>query len=56
MIAIERDLFNEIRNFAAAQGTRIRATAGAVAELDVTAALAQVAADGRLHTPPILFR
>ena len=51
MLAIERDLFNEIRAFAAAAGLRIRATAAAVAELDVTAALAQVAAECRYTRP-----
>ena len=51
MLAIERDLFNEIRSFAAAEGLRIRATAGAVAELDVTAAMAQVAAENRYTRP-----
>ena len=51
MLAIERELFNEIRAFAAAEGFRIRATAGAVAELDVTATLAQVAAENRYTRP-----
>ena len=51
MLAIERELFNEIRAFAAAEGLRIRATAGAVAELDVTSALAQVAAESRYTRP-----
>ena len=37
--------------FAAAQAQRIRATAAAVAELDVTAALAQVAAENRYTRP-----
>ena len=51
MLAIERELFNEIRAFAAAAGLRIRATAAAVAELDVTAALSQVAAESRYTRP-----
>ena len=51
ILGIERELFNEIRAFAAGEGLRIRATAGAVAELDVTAALAQVAAESRYTRP-----
>ncbi|HEY3740706.1 MAG TPA: DNA mismatch repair protein MutS [Bryobacteraceae bacterium] len=51
MLTIERELFNEIRSFAAAHGTRIRSTAAAIAELDVTAALAQVASENRYTRP-----
>ncbi len=51
MLAIEREIFAEIRSFAASHGTRIRATAAAVAELDVTACLAQVAAVNRYVRP-----
>jgi DNA mismatch repair protein MutS len=49
--AREKDLFAEVRKFAAAHAQRIRATAAAVAELDVTAALAQVAAENRYARP-----
>ena len=51
MLAIERELFAEIRAFAAAHAARIRESAGAVAELDVTATLAQVAAESRYSRP-----
>lgn len=53
VLAIERELFNQLRTFAAGEAMRIRATAAAVAELDVTAALAQVSAENR-YTRPLL--
>jgi DNA mismatch repair protein MutS len=40
-----------VRQFAAAHAQRIRATAAAIAEIDVTAALAQVAAENRYARP-----
>ncbi len=51
ILALERELFADIRQRTAAQAQRIRATASAVAELDVTTALAQVAAENRYHRP-----
>jgi DNA mismatch repair protein MutS len=45
ILAIERDLFAEVRSFAAAHAVRLRELAAAVAELDCHAALAQIAAD-----------
>jgi DNA mismatch repair protein MutS len=51
ILAIERELFQEIRTFAASQAAAIRETANAVAELDVTAALAQIAAENRYVRP-----
>ncbi len=51
ILALEKDLFTDVRKRAAAQAQRIRATAAAVAELDVTAALAQVAAENRYNRP-----
>jgi DNA mismatch repair protein MutS len=51
ILALEKELFNQVRQRVAAQAQRIRATAGAVAELDVTAALAQVAAENRYRRP-----
>ncbi len=51
MLAIERRLFDELREFTSAHAARIRATAAAVAETDVTAALAQVAAENRYTRP-----
>ncbi|MCS7025632.1 MAG: DNA mismatch repair protein MutS [Bryobacteraceae bacterium] len=49
--AIEKEVFSELRAAAAAQASRIRATAAAIAELDLTAALAQVAAENRFSRP-----
>ncbi|MGO4879872.1 MAG: DNA mismatch repair protein MutS [Bryobacteraceae bacterium] len=51
ILTLEKDLFAEVRKFAAAHAQRIRATAAAVAEIDVTAALAQVAAESRYVRP-----
>ena len=46
ILTLEKELFAEVRKFAAAHAQRIRSTAAAVAEIDVTVALAQVAAIG----------
>ncbi len=51
ILTLEKELFTEVRKRAAAEAQRIRATAGAVAELDVTASLAQVAAENRYQRP-----
>ncbi|MGO9257842.1 MAG: DNA mismatch repair protein MutS [Bryobacteraceae bacterium] len=51
ILTLERELFLDVRQRAAAQAQRIRSTAAAVAELDVTASLAQVAAENRYHRP-----
>jgi DNA mismatch repair protein MutS len=51
ILALERELFNEIRSFAASHAPRIRASAGAIAELDVVAALAQVAVESNYTRP-----
>ena len=51
ILELEKELFADVRRRAAAEAQRIRATASAVAELDVTAALAQVAAENRYHRP-----
>jgi DNA mismatch repair protein MutS len=51
MLEMERALFARVRETAAAHAQRIRATASAVAELDVSAALAQAAAEGRYTRP-----
>ena len=48
---IEKRIFGEVRQLAAGEAQRIRATASAVAELDVTAALARVAAENRYCRP-----
>ncbi|MEK7407903.1 MAG: DNA mismatch repair protein MutS [Acidobacteriota bacterium] len=51
ILELEKEVFAEVRAFAAAQAARIRRTAAAVAELDLTAALAQVAAENRYARP-----
>jgi DNA mismatch repair protein MutS len=51
ILAIEKEIFGEVRAFAAAHAARIRSAAAAVAELDVTAALAQLAAERRYTRP-----
>ena len=51
ILTLEKELFAEVRKFAAAHAQRIRATAAAIAEIDVTAALAQVAAENRYVRP-----
>jgi DNA mismatch repair protein MutS len=51
ILALEREIFQEIRSFAASLASRIRATAAAVAELDVTASLAEIAARNRYTRP-----
>jgi len=50
-LALERELFAEVRQFTAGHAQPIKATAAAVAELDVAAALAQVAAENRYARP-----
>src|SRR5258708_7581239 len=51
ILTLEKDLFSEVRKFAAEHAQRIRATAAAIAELDVTGALAEVAAQNRYTRP-----
>jgi DNA mismatch repair protein MutS len=51
MLALEREIFQQLRLFAAEHASRIRQTAAAIAELDVTCALAQVAAENRYIRP-----
>src|SRR5436190_6832026 len=51
ILALEKDLFGEVRKQVADHGQRIRQTAAAIAELDVTASLAQVAAENRYTRP-----
>ncbi len=51
MLEIEKRIFAEIRDLTAGHAQRIRATASAVAELDVTASLAQAAAENRYCRP-----
>ncbi|MBK9170000.1 MAG: DNA mismatch repair protein MutS [Bryobacterales bacterium] len=51
ILAIERDLFQSLRQNTAAHAKDIRRTASAIAELDLTAALAQAAAEARYTRP-----
>jgi DNA mismatch repair protein MutS len=51
ILDLERQIFAEVRAFAAQHATRIRATAAAIAELDLTAALAQLAVENRYVRP-----
>jgi DNA mismatch repair protein MutS len=51
MLALERELFQEVKAFAAAHAVRIRSAAGAVAEVDLYAGLAQVAVENRYARP-----
>jgi len=50
-LAIERAIFEQIRVLAASHAARVKATATAVAELDVAVALAEVAAESRYVRP-----
>ena len=51
ILELESELFTAVRKLAADHAQRIRQTAAAIAELDVTAALAQVAAENRYTRP-----
>jgi DNA mismatch repair protein MutS len=51
ILELEKQIFGEIRLAAAAEAKRIRVTASAIAELDSTCALAQVAAENRYTRP-----
>ncbi len=51
ILELEKQIFSEVRQAAAAEAKRIRATASAIAELDVTCSLAQVAAENRYTRP-----
>ena len=51
ILTLEKELFADVRKRASAHAQRVRATAAAVAELDVTASLAQVAAEFRYQRP-----
>ncbi len=51
ILLLEKQIFTEVRQYAASHAQRIRATAAAVAELDLTVSLAQVAAENRYTRP-----
>jgi len=51
ILTLEREIFAEVRAFAAAEAARIQTAAAIVAELDVAATLAQVAVENRYRRP-----
>jgi DNA mismatch repair protein MutS len=51
ILEIEKRIFSALRQATASEAQRIRATASAVAELDISASLAQVAAENRYTRP-----
>ena len=51
ILGLEHEIFQAVRAFATGHAARIRQTAAAIAELDLTCALAQVAADHRYVRP-----
>ncbi len=51
ILSLEREIFQELRSFAASFAERIKAAADAIAELDVASALAQVAVENRYRRP-----
>jgi len=51
MLAIEREIFETLRSLTSAHAARIKSTASGIAELDVTVALAEVAAENRYTRP-----
>jgi DNA mismatch repair protein MutS len=51
ILALEREIFEQIRALAASHAVRIKASAAAIGELDVTLALAEIAAENRYVRP-----
>jgi DNA mismatch repair protein MutS len=51
MLAIEREIFEKLRALASSQSARIKTSAAAIAELDVTVSLAEVAHENRYTRP-----
>jgi DNA mismatch repair protein MutS len=51
ILTLEREIFEQLRALAASEATRIKATATAIAELDVSVALAEVAVENRYVRP-----
>ena len=51
ILTLEREIFQQVRAFAAEQGQRIKAAAAVVADLDVAATLAHVAVENRYRRP-----
>ncbi|HEV2201042.1 MAG TPA: DNA mismatch repair protein MutS [Bryobacteraceae bacterium] len=51
ILTLERELFEQLRVLILSEASRIKVTAAAIAELDVTTALAEVAAENRYARP-----
>ncbi|MGI9070757.1 MAG: DNA mismatch repair protein MutS [Bryobacteraceae bacterium] len=51
ILTLEKEIFQEVRAFAAAHAARIKAAASSISKLDVAAALAQVAVENRYRRP-----
>jgi DNA mismatch repair protein MutS len=51
ILTIEREIFEQLRSLATSHAVRIKASAAAIAELDVTLALAETAAENRYTRP-----
>jgi DNA mismatch repair protein MutS len=51
MLAIEREIFENLRTLTASHAARIKSTATAIAQLDLSVALAEVAAENRYTRP-----
>ena len=51
ILTIEKEIFEQLRALAATHAVRIKSSAAAIAELDVTLALAEVAAENRYTRP-----
>jgi DNA mismatch repair protein MutS len=51
ILTLEREIFETLRTLACSHAARIKATAAAIAELDVAVALAEVAAENRYTRP-----
>jgi DNA mismatch repair protein MutS len=51
ILTIEREIFEQLRSLAASHAARVKASAAAIAELDVTLALAETAAENRYVRP-----
>ena len=51
ILVLEREIFEELRSQTCSHAARIKGTAAAVAELDVTCALAEAAAENRYRRP-----
>jgi DNA mismatch repair protein MutS len=51
ILTLEREIFEQLRSLAASHATRIKASASAIAELDATLAVAEIAAENRYVRP-----